>query len=130
MRDDAGYRGVLRMRGLPFSTVVDEVLDFFGQSAALKRENIHLMRRADGRASGDAYAVFDTEDAAVAALSFDKQKLGTRWTRPSPSPSPSPNPSPTPKQAGSPSHAVAKLSMPPLWTKQTTPGIPHTNRSL
>ena len=79
MRDDAGYRGVLRLRGLPFSTAVDEVLDFFGQSAALKRENIHLMRRADGRASGDAYAVFDTEEAAVAALSFDKQKLGSRW---------------------------------------------------
>merc|ERR1740130_2210089 len=44
MRDDAGYRGVLRLRGLPFSTVVDEVLDFFGQSGALKRENVHLMR--------------------------------------------------------------------------------------
>ena len=96
MRDDAGYRGVLRMRGLPFSTVVDEVLDFFGQSAALKRENVHLMRRADGRASGDAYAVFDTEEAAVAALSFDKQKLGTRSLRPSPSPSPSPSPNPSP----------------------------------
>ena len=102
MRDDAGYRGVLRMRGLPFSTVVDEVLDFFGQSAALKRENVHLMRRADGRASGDAYAVFDTEEAAVAALSFDKQKLGTRWLRPSPSPSPSPNPSPDPSPSPSP----------------------------
>lgn len=77
MREDAGYRGVLRMRGLPFSTTVDEVLEFFGQSPSLKRENVHLMRRADGRASGDAYAVFETEEAAVAALSFDKQKLGT-----------------------------------------------------
>ena len=101
MRDDAGYRGVLRMRGLPFSTVVDEVLDFFGQSAALKRENVHLMRRADGRASGDAYAVFDTEEAAVAALSFDKQKLGTRSLRPSPSPSPSPSPNPSPNPSPS-----------------------------
>ena len=55
----------------------DDDAEFFGQSPSLKRENVHLMRRADGRASGDAYAVFETEEAAVAALSFDKQKLGT-----------------------------------------------------
>ena len=103
MRDDAGYRGVLRMRGLPFSTVVDEVLEFFGQSASLKRENVHLMRRSDGRASGDAYAVFDTEEAAVAALSFDKQKLGTRWLGPSPRPSPNPRPDPSPSPSPRPS---------------------------
>ena len=35
--------------------------------------------KADGRSAGDAYAVFDTEEAAVEALQFDKQKLGTRW---------------------------------------------------
>ena len=45
-----------------------EVLEFFGHSDALAREHVHLMRRSDGRASGDAYAVFDSEEAAVAAL--------------------------------------------------------------
>jgi RNA recognition motif-containing protein len=40
---------------------------------------VHLLRRPDGRASGDAYAVFDTEDAATEALKYDKQKLGNRW---------------------------------------------------
>ena len=37
------------------------------------------MRRSDGRASGDAYAVFDSEEATLEALTFDKKKLGSRW---------------------------------------------------
>merc|ERR1719446_597473 len=78
-KEDAGYRGVLRMRGLPYNTGVDEVLQFFGSPITLKAENVHLLRRADGRASGDAYVVFDTEEAALEGLQLDKQKLGTRW---------------------------------------------------
>ena len=79
MKDDAGYRGVLRMRGLPYNATVEEVLKFFGHVAELKASNVHLMKRADGRPSGDAYVVFDSEDAAVQGLSLDKQKLGNRW---------------------------------------------------
>merc|ERR1719331_2390687 len=54
MREDAGYRGVLRMRGLPFAATVDDICEFFGSLPTLVRDNVHLMRRADGRASGDA----------------------------------------------------------------------------
>jgi len=79
MRDDAGYRGVLRMRGLPFTATVEDILQFFNSPPTLQLNNIHLMRKSDGRSSGDAYAVFDSEEAAVEALQFDKQKLGTRW---------------------------------------------------
>ena len=82
MRDDAGYRGVLRMRGLPFNATVEDIHSFFNSPPTLQTTNIHLMRKADGRSSGDAYAVFDTEEAAVEALAFDKQKLGTRWCAP------------------------------------------------
>ena len=79
MKPDAGYRGVLRMRGLPYTATADEVLTFFGRPASLHLENVHLLRRADGRASGDAYVVFDSEDAASLAMQYDKQKLGSRW---------------------------------------------------
>jgi len=79
MREDASYRGVLRMRGLPFTASAEDILGFFGNPSTLQASNVHLMRKADGRSSGDAYAVFDTEEAAVEALQFDKQKLGTRW---------------------------------------------------
>ena len=79
MREDADYRGVLRMRGLPFTATVEEVLDFFGRPATLEASNVHLMRRSDGRASGDAYVVFSSEEAAVESLAFDKKKLGNRW---------------------------------------------------
>jgi len=79
MREDAGYRGVLRMRGLPFTATTEDIHHFFGAPPALQLMNIHLMRKPDGRSSGDAYAVFDTEDAAVEALQYDKQKLGARW---------------------------------------------------
>jgi len=78
-KEDAGYRGVLRMRGLPYTATVDEVLQFFGSPAELSSTNVHLLRRSDGRASGDAYVVFDTEDAAKQATTYDKQKLGSRW---------------------------------------------------
>lgn len=78
-KDDAGYRGVLRMRGLPYHASVEEILDFFGRPATLTAEAVHLLRRPDGRASGDAYVVFDTEEAAVEKLKLDKQRLGTRW---------------------------------------------------
>merc|ERR1712087_1004835 len=66
-------------RGLPYSATVDEVLHFFGSPADLQANNVHLLRRADGRASGDAYVVFDTEEAATQGMHFDKQKLGNRW---------------------------------------------------
>merc|ERR1719163_335769 len=77
MREDAGFRGVLRMRGLPFNATVEDIVDFFGEQSPLSRENVHLMRRTDGRASGDAYVVFDSEEAAVEGLKLDKQKLGS-----------------------------------------------------
>merc|ERR1719240_2407768 len=67
------------MRGLPFSATVEDIHQFFNAPSTLQLSNIHLMRKADGRSSGDAYAVFDSEEAAVEALQFDKQKLGTRW---------------------------------------------------
>lgn len=67
------------MRGLPFSATVEDIHQFFNSPSTLQLSNIHLMRKADGRSSGDAYAVFDSEEAAVEALQFDKLKLGTRW---------------------------------------------------
>lgn len=62
MREDASYRGVLRMRGLPFTASAEDILGFFGNPSTLQASNVHLMRKADGRSSGDAYAVFDTEE--------------------------------------------------------------------
>ena len=58
---------------------VEDIHQFFNAPTTLQQTNIHLMRKADGRSSGDAYAVFDSEEAAVEALQFDKQKLGSRW---------------------------------------------------
>ena len=68
MREDAGYRGVLRLRGLPFSATAEDILLFFGSPPTLQLSNVYLMRKADGRSSGDGYAVFDTEEAATEAL--------------------------------------------------------------
>jgi len=79
MKEDAAFRGVLRLRGLPYSATADEVLQFFGSPVELQSSNVHLLKRSDGRPSGDAYVVFDTEDAATQGLQYDKQKLGSRW---------------------------------------------------
>merc|ERR1719502_1992615 len=44
MRDDAGHRGVLRLRGLPFTATVEDIFDFFKSPPTLQLANIHLMR--------------------------------------------------------------------------------------
>jgi heterogeneous nuclear ribonucleoprotein F/H len=70
MKQDAGYRGVLRMRGLPYTATADQVLEFFGKPATLAQGHVHMLRRADGRASGDAYVVFDSEEAAHHSIAW------------------------------------------------------------
>lgn len=67
------------MESQPLINISAHDLQFFGRPAGLSSSNVHLLRRADGRASGDAYAVFDTEEAMSEALKYDKQKLGNRW---------------------------------------------------
>lgn len=67
---------MVRLRGLPFQASEDDVRQFFTGFACL---NVHLCKR-NGRATGEAYAQFESEEIAAAALEAkNKQNMGHRY---------------------------------------------------
>lgn len=75
---DGDYRGVVRMRGLPWSANEEDIRSFF-QGLSIEKEGVHVTLNRDGRPSGEAYVVFENEDDAKSALKRDKEKIGERW---------------------------------------------------
>lgn len=77
-RADGDYRGVVRMRGLPWSANEGDIRAFF-DGLAIEKGGIHITLNREGRPSGEAYVVFETEGDAKKALKRDKEKIGERW---------------------------------------------------
>jgi heterogeneous nuclear ribonucleoprotein F/H len=60
---DAVYQHVLRMNGLPWSTRNEDVRKFFKECAVIDDlDGIHICINKEGRPSGDAYVIFETEE--------------------------------------------------------------------
>lgn len=73
---------VVRVRGLPFNTTVDQVASLLHDVAlADDGPSIVLTRLPDGRPTGDAYVRVASEDALSTALGYDNHKLGTRYVQ-------------------------------------------------
>ncbi len=72
------HTGFLRMRGLPFSTTRQEILDFFKDFEPLE-DSVCLTCRSDGRATGEAYVAFNSPDDAKKAMSLHRSTMGTRY---------------------------------------------------
>ncbi|KAJ1459690.1 hypothetical protein M885DRAFT_510884 [Pelagophyceae sp. CCMP2097] len=78
-RPDGAYRGVVKLRGLPWGSTGEGIAAFLG-SAGVEAGGVTLLCNADGRQSGDAFAVFDSEAGADdAVLKYHKMKMGSRW---------------------------------------------------
>jgi RNA recognition motif-containing protein len=78
-KDDVGYAGVLKMRGLPFQTTVPDVATWFG-SYRVAPQGVFITMGADGRPTGEAYVIFETpEDAVAAREALNKQTMNNRW---------------------------------------------------
>jgi RNA recognition motif. (a.k.a. RRM, RBD, or RNP domain) len=59
---DAVYQHVLRMNGLPWSTRNEDVRKFFKECSVIDDlDGIHICINKEGRPSGDAYVIFETE---------------------------------------------------------------------
>jgi len=70
---------VIRMKGLPWTATEQDVLDFF-KEGDLKPAKVHLITDvATGRASGMAFAEFESEDQVADALKLHKKEIGERW---------------------------------------------------
>lgn len=79
-----GAQVIIRMRGLPYSCTADQVIDFFksGESCCEVLEGekgILFVHQADGRATGDAFVLFSSEEDANIALSKHRDLIGTRY---------------------------------------------------
>jgi len=75
-----GSGGIMRLRGLPFNTTPDLILQFFqGYDIPNGVLGVHLLLGANGRPNGEAFVEFATEEVADAALAKDRATLGTRY---------------------------------------------------
>jgi len=74
---------VIRIRGLPWSATKAEIKEFFeGQTLRYDDDPdkaIHLTLNREGRASGEAYVEFETDEDIENALKKDRQHLGKRY---------------------------------------------------
>jgi len=67
---------VVRLRGIPFTCTDDEIRSFF---AGIDVAAVHIIYEPTGRASGEAYAEFATEDGQRQAMAFHKKNIGSRY---------------------------------------------------
>jgi len=70
--------GVVRLRGLPFGCSKQDIAAFFG-GLQISPYGITITMDQDGRASGDAYVEFATQDDADKAMGKHKEKIGHRY---------------------------------------------------
>ena len=80
MSDEDTNHFVIRCRGLPWSTTVDEIVNFFEDCVFQEGgESVHMTLTREGRPSGEAYIELATEEDLEKALLKDKQHMGKRY---------------------------------------------------
>ena len=76
--DDEGY--VVKLRGLPWSTTVDEIMKFFNDCSITNGKNgVHMTMSREGRPSGEAYVEMDTLEDIEKACKRDRDHMGHRY---------------------------------------------------
>ncbi|GLV43924.1 glorund [Carabus blaptoides fortunei] len=73
-----GY--VVKLRGLPWSTTIDEILKFFRDCKILDGPNgVHMTTSREGRPSGEAFVELIDEEDLKHALKRDRDHMGNRY---------------------------------------------------
>ncbi|MEE6488157.1 hypothetical protein FKM82_015147 [Ascaphus truei] len=71
---------IVRVRGLPWSCTREEVLEFFSECPiADGLGGIHLATSKEGRPSGEAFVILETEEDLKKALEKDRKYMGHRY---------------------------------------------------
>ncbi|CAH8646094.1 Epithelial splicing regulatory protein 1 [Schistosoma haematobium] len=73
---------LIRMRGLPYTTTPEQIISFFANincSIQFNSDGILFVNKRDGRATGDAFVIFETKIIAEKALENNKQHIGSRY---------------------------------------------------
>ena len=74
----ANENGVLRCRGLPYGSAEQEIFDFF-KDFKVVQDGVKLVMQKDGRPSGQAFVLFETQAEAKRALSMDNERISNRY---------------------------------------------------
>lgn len=79
-----GGQVIIRMRGLPYDCTPKQVVEFFesGESGCQildGEEGVLFVRKPDGRATGDAFVLFATEEDSTRALAKHREIIGSRY---------------------------------------------------
>jgi epithelial splicing regulatory protein 1/2 len=78
-----GGQVIVRMRGLPYDCTAQQVIEFFGNGDSCEvmhgEDGVLFVRKSDGRATGDAFVLFETEDMAIKALQKHREVIGARY---------------------------------------------------
>lgn len=77
-RDLSEFKGVLRLRGLPFSATKEDIINFF-KDFALSEDKVHLIANSEGRPAGEAFVEFASPEDSKTAMSKDRMTLGYRY---------------------------------------------------
>ncbi|XKL66999.1 hypothetical protein PGB90_010419 [Kerria lacca] len=72
---------IVKMRGLPWSATVEDILSFLGSDCKVKgdKDGIHLTMSPLGRPSGEAYIELASAEDASKALKKDREHMGHRY---------------------------------------------------
>ncbi|XP_063548019.1 heterogeneous nuclear ribonucleoprotein H2-like [Cydia strobilella] len=71
---------IVKLRGLPFSTTVEDVLDFLsGVNVLNGKDGVHLTEVRPGRPSGECFVEVETPEDVDEALKKDKENMGKRY---------------------------------------------------
>ncbi|CAL8075579.1 unnamed protein product [Calicophoron daubneyi] len=76
------HQALIRMRGLPYSADASQILQFFENAncpVEYGEDGILFVNHRDGRATGDAFVIFETERLAEEALKCHRQHIGNRY---------------------------------------------------
>ncbi|XP_047504395.1 heterogeneous nuclear ribonucleoprotein F-like [Pieris napi] len=71
---------IIKLRGLPFSTTIEDVLDFLTDVNVLNgKEGVHLTEVRPGRPSGECFVEVESQQDVEEALKKDKENMGKRY---------------------------------------------------
>nr|XP_040052137.1 G-rich sequence factor 1 [Gasterosteus aculeatus aculeatus] len=74
----AGSEAVVRIRGLPYSSTKDDIVQFFS-GLDIAEDGITVVTDRKGRNSGEAFVQFSSQQAADEALQRDREVIGERY---------------------------------------------------
>ncbi|XP_057802430.1 uncharacterized protein LOC131017686 isoform X4 [Salvia miltiorrhiza] len=77
-RDLSEFKGVLRLRGLPFTATKEDIINFF-KDFDLSEDKVHLIANSEGRPAGESFVEFGSPEDSKAAMSKDRMTLGYRY---------------------------------------------------